>query len=120
MPPEVALKLLKECGVKVYTIGIGSPKGGLIDHPIYGVVTIQTPLNVSLLKHIAQQTGGQYFEAKNAADMAQIYQTIDTLEKTERDIPWWLQGYELKQPILWTILGFILFELMLRWIWILL
>ncbi len=119
MKPEIAISLLKEVGVKVYTIGIGSPKGGLIEHPLYGLVTIPTPLNSSLLKHIAQHTGGRYFEAKNASDMAQIYKTIDALEKTERDIPWWLQGYELKQPILWSALLLSIGEMILRLWWLL-
>lgn len=119
LQPEVALSLLKEYGIKVYTIGIGSSRGGLIEHPLYGVVTIPTPLNSSLLKHIAQQTGGHYFEAKNATDMAQIYKTIDTLEKTERDIPWWMQGYEFKQPLLWFTVVLVFLELLLRLLWVL-
>jgi Ca-activated chloride channel family protein len=118
LQPNVAIDLLKEFGIKVYTIGIGSPKGGLIEHPMYGIVTIPTPLNGSLLKHIADQTGGQYFEAKNAHDMARIYKTIDTLEKSERDIPWWLQGYEYKQPLLWLIFCMAVCEILLRLVWV--
>ena len=57
--PVVTLDLIKKYGIKVYTIGIGSERGGYMQHPFFGLVTMPTPINKQLLSMIAQTTGGQ-------------------------------------------------------------
>ncbi len=67
IPLEVAVELAKKEGVKVYPIGIGGP----------GEYDSQT------LNYIAKETGGQAFAAFNAMQLKKIYETIDSLEKSE-------------------------------------
>lgn len=92
--PEIPLEIAKQMGIKIYTIGIGSDRPQRIMHPLYGFVMIPT-VNKALLERIAQETGGHYFQAKNPKDMRQIYDTIDTLEKDEHEVPIFTRYYEL-------------------------
>lgn len=81
--PKNALEIAKKLGIKIYTIGIGGQHGGLIKDPLFGVRSLGLKLNAGLLKMIAQETGGHYFEAHKPDDVRRIYDTIDVLEKTE-------------------------------------
>jgi len=67
IPLDVAIELAKKEGVKIYTIGIGAPN----------------EYNGILLKHIAEETGGEAFGAQTAAQLEAVYKEIDTLEKSE-------------------------------------
>jgi Ca-activated chloride channel family protein len=67
VPLEVALELAKKEKVRVYTIGIGAPN----------------EYNGPLLEKIASETGGKAYGAQNARQLQQIYDAIDTLEKSE-------------------------------------
>ncbi len=121
LPIEDAIAIAKEIGIKVYTIGIGSDQAGFAVDPIAGLRRFDTPLNKPLLKKIAQQTKGQFFEAKNPKDLANIYDKIDKLEKTttESEIYYNYQDYFI--PIVWLIIALVLFELFVgTWIWFIL
>ena len=91
--PLEAAKLAEQQGVKIYTIGIGSPQG--VPIPEYdrygrsigfkkdregGVVT--TKLDVLTLQKIAFQTGGKYYQATTGeAELDEIYKEIAEMEK---------------------------------------
>ncbi|WP_273048970.1 VWA domain-containing protein [Pseudoalteromonas sp.] len=82
--PEDALLLAREEGIKVYTIGVGSdnPRGfSLFNMGSSG----GSNLDESLLKKIAEQTGGLYFRAKDVAGLQQIYAELDKLEPISAD-----------------------------------
>lgn len=93
--PRKAIELVKKLGIKVYTIGIGGEHGGLVQDPFFGIRPMGFKLNKKLLEAIAHHTGGKFFLAKNATDMKNIYDTIDTLEKTEYEVPLFTQYKEL-------------------------
>lgn len=80
-----ALELAKNNQVKVYTIGIGSDRQTVQD--FLGLVQMNTSLDLDeeTLRHIAQETGGQYFRAKTSADLKKIYDLIDQLETTKAE-----------------------------------
>lgn len=121
LPIEDAISVAKEIGIKVYTIGIGGDQGGFMNHQFMGIQRVDTPLNKLLLNRIAKETGGQFFEAKNPKDLANIYDKIDKLEKTttESEIYHNYQDYFL--PILWVIIALTLFELFVAtWVWFIL
>jgi Ca-activated chloride channel homolog len=118
--PEIALETLKEAHVKVYAIGIGGENGGYLDHPMYGLIRMPTPLNRELLSWYAQQTGGAFFEAKNEEEVQTIYDTINRLEKTEREIPSWMRYEDKGVLLLPLILVLMILEILLRMIWCLL
>jgi len=86
--PKIASELAVEYGIKVYTIGLGT--NGMALSPIainpngtfrYG--RQQVEIDEDLLKEIAEVTGGKYFRATNNKKLAEIYDEINKLEKTE-------------------------------------
>jgi Ca-activated chloride channel family protein len=116
--PEVAINLAKQFGIKVYTIGIGNENGGYFAHPFFGVQQVPYSLNVSLLKKIAQETGGMFLKANNPQEMRIAYDTINKLEKTEYQTTLFHRYYEAFLTFIWIILGLLALELMLRlFIW---
>jgi Ca-activated chloride channel homolog len=98
--PEQAITLAQKAGIKIYTIGIGSEKGGFAYHPFGGVVQVPTPLNHELLTMIAQKTGGTYFVASNAQELEDIYKQIDMLEKSSHQTPTYAHYHEYFVPLL--------------------
>ncbi len=107
--PEEAVALAKKIGIKIYTIGIGSPEGGFMP-TLLGLQRVKSALNVPLLKMIAENTGGQFFEAKNPAELARIYQTIDSLEKHENEMPLFMHYYEYFMLFLWLAFFLLVIE----------
>ncbi len=79
LEPQDALRIAKDIGVKIYTIGIGNDEGGFSSDPVFGTYRVRAPLNKTLLKKIAKETKGQFFEAKKPQDLKTIYDTIDKL-----------------------------------------
>ncbi|MBW8014630.1 MAG: VWA domain-containing protein [Planctomycetes bacterium] len=77
--PLQAAQLVKEWGIKVYTIGI-APKIKRLD--IFSMLQV-SGVDERLLKQIAQTTGGFYARAANGEELLKIYEEIDKLEKTE-------------------------------------
>jgi len=112
LSPQVAIDAAKSYGIKVYTVGIGSDQARTIRHPLYGMMELPR-VNSQLLSMIADQTGGKFFMARSAKDMRDIYDTIDTLEKTEIEAPVFSSYWDIFVPIVWIILGLTMLELVL-------
>ena len=113
LSPQAAVDIAKQLGIRIYTIGIGSDKGRVWIDPMHGLVQ-QGGVNKDLLTAIAQQTGGKFFMARNAKDMREIYNTIDTLEKTEQEIPLFTRWVDYYIPYVWALVALVLSELVLR------
>lgn len=62
-------------GVRIYTVGIGSPTGTTVH--IQGF-SLHTQLDEATLKQISQISGGAYYNAQNAQDLLKIYEHLDT------------------------------------------
>lgn len=60
-------------GVRVYTIGIGSPESTVIHR---GAAAIQAKLDEDTLKQIAQMTDAKYYNASTEKDLRAIYQNL--------------------------------------------
>ena len=83
-PMEVA-EQAANYGVRVYTVGIGSPEGAVLN--FFGR-SIRVQLDEAALKNIAQRTYGSYYKADSETDLVEIYETLSTqlvfeTEKTE-------------------------------------
>uniref|UniRef100_UPI000533FF62 Hypothetical membrane spanning protein n=1 Tax=Aliivibrio fischeri (strain ATCC 700601 / ES114) TaxID=312309 RepID=UPI000533FF62 len=80
LEPLEAAQLAKDNHAKIYTVGIGA--GEMQVRGFFGKQTVNTArdLDEDTLTKIATMTGGQYFRARNADELAEIYQTIDALE----------------------------------------
>lgn len=111
MDPKTALDLAKKLGIKIYTVGIGGDHGGLLRDQFNSIRSMGFGLNKQLLSFIAQETGGKFFLAKSPDDMKRIYDTIDTLEKTEIETNIFSKYYDLVVPFVIIIFLLLLLEL---------
>lgn len=84
MDPASAAKLAQACGVKVYSIGVGSrgPVPMPVRDPFFGrrYVQVELDLDTRTLKEIARTTGGEFFLAGDAEGLKLIYEEIDRME----------------------------------------
>lgn len=109
--PEVAAKLAKQFGIKVYTIGVG--KEGEAEMPYAqdfkgNLIFRKVPVKIdeTLLKKIAGITGGKYYRATGNQQLKEIYTAIDALEKTELESTKYSTKTSYYLPfVLLTILG---------------
>ena len=78
LEPARAAELAKAENVRVYTIGMGSDRSG----GLFGLAfsTNSAEIDEAVLKSIARETGGQYFRARDTAELAGIYAEMDRLE----------------------------------------
>ena len=87
--PLDAAKLAADNGVKIHTIGIGSDK--LVMPGLFGssfgsqVVNPSRDLDEESLRRIAELTGGNYFRARDPAELVNIYQLLDAMEPVEQE-----------------------------------
>lgn len=72
--PIAATDLAADLGVRIYTVGIGSPEGAMINVEGYTVVS---QLNEPILQYIAATTGGGYYNAGNEEQLNQIYGDLE-------------------------------------------
>lgn len=83
--PNTASNLSKELGIKVYTIGVGTDET-IIPYSYFGTTkyqSIEGGLNETLLKQIAEVTGGSYYRAQDGQALQAIFDEINQLETTE-------------------------------------
>ena len=64
-----------ERGVRVYTVGIGTPQGEIIGAEGW---SMRVRLDEDALKNIANLTHGEYFYAGSAPDLKKVYQSLNT------------------------------------------
>lgn len=86
LSPEESLKLAVDNDVTIYTIGIGADE--YLQRSFFGGTRKVDPsadLDEETLTHIATQTGGRYFRARDTKGMAEIYQLLDELEPVEQE-----------------------------------
>ena len=62
-------------GIKVYTVGIGSPEGAVVN---FDGTLIRVRLDEDTLKNIAEKTNASYFKADTEDDLNDIYQNLST------------------------------------------
>ncbi len=83
--PLAAAQTAADRGVRIYTVGIGSPTGTTVH--INGF-SLHTQLDEATLQQISKITGGTYYHAQSEQDLLKIYKDLDTQlvtkpEKTE-------------------------------------
>lgn len=83
--PDKAAEIARAASVRLYTIGIGAES--MTQQGLFGSrqVNPSRDLDEGLLTRLAQQTGGQYFRARNLEELEGIYQTIDQLEPIDQE-----------------------------------
>jgi Ca-activated chloride channel homolog len=83
--PLAVAQAAAERGVRIHTVGIGSPAGTTLHANGF---TVHTQLDETMLQQIAQLTKGAYFNAANQEDLRTVYENLDLQfvikpEKTE-------------------------------------
>nr|WP_256833199.1 VWA domain-containing protein [Pseudomonas oleovorans] len=76
--PMVAAQLAADEGVRIYAIGIGADPQQSGAFGSFGFSALD--LDETSLRAITDVTGGEYFRARNQAELTQIEQTLDRLE----------------------------------------
>lgn len=117
--PSIASELAVEFGIKVYTIGLGT--NGMALSPVAFLANgrfqydrVQVEIDEELLKSIATATGGKYFRATNNQKLAQIYDEINKLEKTEIDEIKFTTYQEHFRPFVIAAMVLLLLEYLMR------
>jgi len=84
--PIEAARMAAERGIRVYTVGVGTPNGEILVGEGW---SMRVRLDEDTLKQIANLTGAEYFYAGNAVDLKKIYQSLNSkfvLERKETEI----------------------------------
>lgn len=119
--PITAAAAAKALGIKVYTIGMG--KQGMVPVPIpdlFGNPTVtmqESAIDEGMLLSIADATGGRFFRAEDADALRQIYEEIDTLEKSDFEVETFTDAKELAGLAMVPALLLLLVEVLLRSTW---
>lgn len=118
--PKIASELAVEYGIKVYTIGVGSNGMALTPMAItpdgqfrYGNARVE--IDEDLLKEIADVTGGKYFRATDNEKLKEIYNEIDSLEKTKIEEFKYYNYDEKFRPLVLLAGGLLLLEVLLSY-----
>jgi Ca-activated chloride channel family protein len=93
-PLEIANEAAK-AGIKVYTVGIGTEEGTVLQ--IQGR-NVFTRLDETTLRGMAEATGGRYFNAQDEGDLRQIYDDLSrerVLEDKETEVTFAFAGAAL-------------------------
>lgn len=117
--PAVAADLAKSYGIKVYTIGIGT--NGVAPFPMYmgpfGIDFEEKPVEIdeATLSEIAQKTGGKYYRATSNESLQNVYNEINSLEKSTVKTSKTYNYEEYFRGFLWIALLTLLVDAVLRW-----
>ena len=74
-PPLAIIDQAISRGIRVYTVGVGTPAGAVLS--LEGR-SIRTSLDETTLKEIAADTDAQYFLATSDADLKKVYENLTT------------------------------------------
>lgn len=113
--PRTAAQTAEAFGVKVYTVGVGTegeariPTSRGLNGFRYEVLPVR--IDEELLTEIAEQTGGQYFRATDAASLGRIFRQIDRLERSRVDVVRYVRQDERTRPFMAAALLLLLAEL---------
>lgn len=121
--PMEAASIARTLGIKVYTIGMGS--GGIVNMPVqkkpdgtFIFSPVPSDFDESLLIHIAQNTGGEYFRARTKEELEAIYTEINKLERSKIKVTSHQIKTELFRPFLFIGLGLLTLYWLLLFLWI--
>ncbi len=110
--PLDAARVAAQNNVKIHTIGVGADRE---EQSLFGlrVRASASDLDEKTLIQVAETTGGQYFRARDVADLRRVYTLIDELEPIEseeenfrvrHELFMWPLGLALLLSMLMTIL----------------
>jgi Ca-activated chloride channel family protein len=107
----IAAKKAADLGVRVYTVGFGTPNGFI---PGFEGYSFFTQVDEEALKGIAKITEADYFKAGSAEDLKQVYKHLSTqftMEKRDTEITALLSGLALVFVFLALLLSALWFRM---------
>ena len=113
--PLSAAEAAKALGIKVYTIGAARP--GQVPVPVNGgnqIVYQESAIDEETLMQVAEITGGMYFRAEDTSGLREIYDEINTMEKSQVEVQVFNHYTELAAIFLVPALIIFLVEIVLR------
>ncbi len=113
LDPIEAAEIARKYNATIYTVGVGAGEMMVRDFLITRKVDTAADLDEKTLTQIAELTGGQYFRARDAEQLKNIYETINQLEPVSADTQTWRPQsewfpYPLSGALLLSVLLFIL------------
>lgn len=116
--PLTAAEIARTFGVRVYTIGVGTR--GTAPYPVKDALgnifyqQMEVEIDEDILRQISAMTNGNYFRATNNQKLKEIYQEIDTLEKSKIDVRQYSRKQEEYRRFVLIALLLVVLELLLR------
>ena len=120
--PLTAAEIAQTYGIRVYTIGVGSE--GMAPYPaidMWGNMTftsMKVEIDEKILDEIAQKTGGKYFRATNNKKLEEIYDEINSMEKSRVEVENFTRYNELFLPFALAALVILLLEAVTRYVYL--
>jgi Ca-activated chloride channel homolog len=120
LQPQQAADLAAALDIRVYTVGIGtegvalSPNARNSDGS-YIFAPRQMYFDTELLRQMAISTKGKFYRAYSEADLTDIYEEIDRLEKTKVEVSTIKRSKDYFGWCIAAAVGLILLEIMLLW-----
>lgn len=120
IPPQLAAEIAKNNHIKVYTIGIGTNGYALMPigiDPFGDLIFNETRVEIdeATLRDIAATTGGKYFHATSNKSLKEIYDDINSLEKSDTKVNKSYHYQEYFRSLLWLALALVVLDAFLRW-----
>ena len=125
--PETALEIAKGYGIKIYTIGIGrdgKTRLPVISKDVFGrqvkrYQAFYSKVNEELLSKMAEETGGQFYRATSSDLLNQVFNDINSLEKSQVEAEKYFKYEELfpfwlKLSVLFYLISFLFDHVFLR------
>ena len=115
--PMTAAQMAKTFGIRIYTIGFGTNQMARVPVIVNGqkqYVQQQGEIDYKTLKDIATMTNGNFYRASSRAELSNIYNDIDKLEKSKLSTSSYSKLYDIYQPFAFAALISLLLEILLR------
>ncbi len=119
--PHSAAEMAKMYKIRVYTIGVGTH--GMAPYPVQSIMgqqvqQMEVKIDEDLLKDISKVTGGKYFRATNNKTLANIYNEINSMEKSKIDVTKIERKEEAFFVFVLLALVFLLLEFVLKYVYL--
>ena len=120
--PLAAADIASDFGVRVYTVGVG--RRGMASFPIVDkwgriqYVQSKVEIDEQTLAEIAAKTGGEYFRATDKDTLYDIYEKINTLEKSKIETDDYVKYNEHFALYLLWALALLVVEFAVRRLWL--
>lgn len=114
--PATAAQIAKLKDIRIYSIGVGTNGTINITDPYgFSSTTMETKIDESALRNIAAVTGGKYFRATDSRMLRQVFDEIDSLEKSRINVNNFTQTEENFTPWILIALCSIVLYLIIRY-----